>query len=191
MKKIILPVAVIIILILVGFWFLFKDTTSKPIPVIDYTPSTGDNTDSTTPPDPKNATFQFEDGDLTLVNGKNQQSIAPDSSIKQDTTLTDIQATGDINGDGKDDSVVILVQSGGGTGVFFYIAGYVSSPLSYKGTNTIFVGDRISPKSISIKNKIITLNYLDRNLEDPLSTDPTISQTKTYTYLNNSLVEIN
>lgn len=185
MKKISIYIA--IILIFVGFWYLYSNTTSTPIPTTNYE-NTSKNTE-TNLPDPGNATFKFEDGDLTLKSGKNIESIAPDSAIKLETTLTNTQALGDINGDGKDDAVVVLVQSGGGTGVFFYVAAVASSPLSYKGTNAVFVGDRISPQSISIKNGLITLDYFDRTSDEPFDAEPTVRSSKTYVYSDGMLIE--
>jgi hypothetical protein len=187
MKK--TSIYIVVILIFVGFWYLYNNTTSTLIPKTDY--KNAENNTKTSVPDPANATFEFEDGDLTLKSGKNTEPIAPDSAIKLETSLSNTQALGDINDDGKDDSVVVLVQNGGGTGTFFYIAGVVSSPLAYKGTNAVFVGDRISPQSISINNGVITLSYLDRKSDEPFDAEPSVRTTKTYIYSSGEILERN
>lgn len=185
MKKTYIYIAVVLVIIVL--WYLYQNTTSTPVPVFDYTNTDSSNNSEVI--DPKNATFRFEDGDVALKNGKAVQDVAPGSAMKLETILTDTQAMGDINGDSKDDSVIVLVQSGAGTGVFFYLGAYVSGPLAYKGSNVAFVGDRISPQSISIQNGVITLNYLDRNADEPFDAEPTVSKSKTYSYSNETLEE--
>ncbi|MES2216761.1 MAG: hypothetical protein V4481_05730, partial [Patescibacteria group bacterium] len=110
---------------------------------------------------------------------------------KIETDLEDIFGYGDLNNDGKEDTALILVQSGGGSGTFFNLAAYVSGPISYKGTNAVFIGDRVQIESIAIKGKRITLTYLDRKDNEPFAADPTVETTKTYLYssLDNSIEE--
>ncbi len=107
----------------------------------------------------------------------------------EETTILDAKGSGDINNDGKQDAVVLLSQSGAGSGIFIYAAAYVSGPLNYKGSNAVFIGDRISPQSVSISNGIITIHYLDRKPDEPYAADPTIPTTKQLIYQNGELVE--
>ncbi len=178
MKKIFL--VVLVLLIGFGVWYMFKQTS----PVSTYNSNT-----SSSQPDASNATFIFDDETITLKKGSNSISIVPGGEMTQDTTLTDIISYGDINGDKKNDAVVILVQAGGGSGVFVYIALYVSGPLNYKGSNTVFVGDRVEPKSISIDNGVITFKYLDRKPNEPYAAEPTVLTTKQFVYTKGALVE--
>lgn len=185
MKKII--GVIIVVLLGWGFWQLFKSTSNTPIPTQNATttkPST-----AVTRPDPSDATFQFEDGPLIFIKGRNESQIAPGSVAIQETELTKVIGYGDINKDNKEDAAVILIQSGAGSGTFFYIAGYVSNPVTYKGTNAIFLGDRISPQSVSIKGGIITVTYLDRKPDEPFDAEPTIETAKQFVYTNGSLKE--
>lgn len=179
MKK--LFVVILVIIVSIGVWYVLggklNSTTTE-------TPST-----TTSRPDASNATFIFDDGLITLKKGLNEQEIAPNSAVVQETTLTDTTEYGDINGDKKDDAIVVLRQTSGGSGVFIYLAAYVSGPVNYKGTNVIFIGDRIEPKSVSIKNSVITLNYLDRKSNEPFSSKPTISITQQFIYKNGELVK--
>jgi len=140
-------------------------------------------------PDPSNATFQFEDGPITLKKGVATTNVTPGGEITQDTTLTDTVAYGDINNDNKNDTAIILVQEGSGSGVFFYVAAYVSGVVQYKGSNSVFLGDRVSPKSISIDKGVITVTYLDRKPDEPFTNEPTVLTTKHYSYTNGELVE--
>lgn len=133
-------------------------------------------------PDTDSATFTFDEGSVTLSNGKNDEE-------NSETILLDQRAYGDLNGDNKEDSVVLLSQSGGGSGVFIYAAAYVSGPVNYKGTNTFFLGDRISPQSVSISNGIATIKYLDREPDEALAAEPTVPVVKLFIYKNGEFVE--
>ena len=186
MKKI-LPAILILIAIFV-IWFVFKQAsnvsptnnqTMQPLNV------------SLTHPDPSNATFTIDNQPITLSKGTNEEDIIPGGELTQDTNLTNLIAYGDLNGDKKDDAAVVLIQSGSGSGVFIYIAAYVSGLLNYKGSNAIFIGDRIDPKSISISNGVITFNYLDRKPDEPYAADPTVPTSKQFVYSNGTLVEKN
>lgn len=138
-------------------------------------------------PDPSSATFIFDDGSVTLSNGRNDEE--DENGLLAETRLLEDRATGDINADGRADTALLLARSGGASGVFIYIAGYVSGPVSYKGTSAIFVGDRVAPESISIKEGIVTLKYLDRGEDEPFSAEPTVPTTKQFVYKNGEFVE--
>ncbi len=174
MKKFI----ILIVLIAVGFiaYFYTRDTEVK---VETDTPAKT----TSFKPDASNATFTFDDESVKLSNGKNT------SADGEDTTILPEKASGDINADGKEDTVLLISRSGSGSGVFIYAAAYVSGPVNYKGTNTIFLGDRIAPKSVSITNGVITVNYLDRALDEPFAAEPTISTSLELVYKNGELQE--
>jgi hypothetical protein len=181
MKK--LFTIIILILIAVGLWYLFHRTANvAPEPVATHT-----TTSSQTKPDPSNATFTFEDGTVSLTKGKSNDPIEG-SAATVETSLTDVRAYGDINGDGKDDTAALLTQIGGGSGEFTYLVGYVSGTVTYKGTNAVFIGDRIQPKSITIKNGVVTVNYLDRKEDQSFADEPTINTTKQFVFKNGELV---
>ncbi len=181
MKKALL----IIVLVLVGLggWYFFihkPQLVSTPVQVAPVT----------THPDPSNATFTFDDGPIALNKGTATTNVTPNGEITQDTTLTDNVAYGDINNDNKSDAVALLVQSGSGSGVFLYVAAYVSGVVEYKGSNAVFIADRVTPKTISIDQAgIITVTYLDRKPTDPMAAEPTILTTKSYIYRGGQLEE--
>lgn len=139
-------------------------------------------------PNPESATFLFDDGPITLSNGKSSKKDS-ETGLSDEVSLLDEKASGDLNSDGKTDSAVLLARSSGGSGTFIYLAAYVSGPVSYKGSNAVFIGDRISPESVSIQNGIITLHYLDRGENEPMAAEPTVSTTKQFVYANGELVE--
>jgi hypothetical protein len=184
MKKLIALIAVAAL----GYvaFIMYTNATKAPA----ETPSNKISTTSNTAkPDLSNATFLIEDQSITLKKGANEQEVTPGSATMQETSLTKFVNYGDLNGDKKDDGAAVLVQEGGGSGTFFYIVGYVSGTVSHKGTNGVFVGDRISPQSVSIKNGVIILNYLDRKPDEAYDVEPSVSTTRNYVYKNGSLQE--
>jgi hypothetical protein len=118
-----------------------------------------------------------------------EPAVSAFSDIEGEAEVLEKRASGDINNDGKLDTVVLIAESGGGSGVFVYAAAYVSGPVSYKGTNTIFLGDRISPQSVSISSGVATVRYLDRQEDEPFAAEPTISVSKQFVYRNGKFVE--
>lgn len=171
MKKLIILVVILVVAGGLYFWKSKTDTghITQPEPTNNFTP------------DPSSATFTFDDGVVTLSNGRNESD---DSGILEETRLLDEDANGDINADGKLDSVVLLARSGGGSGVFIYAAAYVSGPINYKGTNAVYLGDRISPQSISISSGVATVNFLDRYFDEAFAAEPTVPTYKEFIYKN-------
>ena len=182
MKKIILTL-IIIGLAFGGYYFLKNSKNTKV-----SQPTSSENL--TFKPDPSNATFSIDDETITLSQGKNEKPTSPGSPLLEETILLDKFAYGDLNKDGKNDVALLLEVSGGGSGTFIYIASFVSGLVNYKGSNAIFVGDRINPKSISIKNGVVTLNYLDRKPDEAFAAEPTVLTIKQYIYKNGEFKEI-
>lgn len=139
-------------------------------------------------PDPSGATFSFDGEAVALVDGKGESTDAF-LGLVSTTELLDERAFGDLNGDSKDDVLVLLSQSGGGSGTFVYAAAFVSGPVGYKGSNAVFLGDRIEPTSISLSNGVATVTYLDRKEDEPFTAEPTVKTTKQFVYLGGEFQE--
>jgi hypothetical protein len=131
-----------------------------------------------TAPDAANTTFVVEGKTITLVNGKAEETAAPGSASRNITTLTTFAATGDLDGDGKSDLAVVLTNSTGGSGNFYYLAALLSSgPLPSK---TVLLGDRISVSDVSMKAGRITVSYLTRPDGVPFTATPSVPTSKTF-----------
>ena len=178
MKKLIIA-----ILILVATVLLFTMRGNSPTEIIPRTNIGGSH------PDPSNATFIFNDGEITLSNGKSEQAITPGSVFIEETILLDKLAYGDINIDGKEDTALLLARYGGGSGIFIYVAAFVSGPITYKGSDTVFIGDRIAPQNITISNGIVTVDYLDREAGEAMAATPTIPKSMQFVFSNGKLQE--
>jgi hypothetical protein len=172
----------IVVIIIIGalaalYWF------NKESGTVVKSPDGTQTEQTSTKPDPSNATFVFDEESVTLSNGKSVTDT-------EETNLLDLKAYGDLNGDKKNDTVVLATRYGGGSGLFIYIAGYVSTSSSYRGTNAIFLGDRIIPESVTINSSgFVTVNYLDRSEDEPFSAEPTVSTSKQFVYKSGELME--
>ena len=174
MRKVIV---VIVIIVAVALFYAMRDKSPAEEA---RTPQVNEN--GTFRPDPSNATFIIDDEGITLSAGRNERNIAPGSALVEETVLLDQFAYGDINADGKEDAVFFLARYGGGSGTFIYLAAFVSGPVTYRGSEATFIGDRVSPQSISIDNSTITVKYLDRAADEPLAAEPTVLTTKQFSY---------
>jgi hypothetical protein len=140
-------------------------------------------------PDPSSATFTIDDEAVTLSQGRNEQPLTSSSHLTEETTLLDLFAYGDLNSDDKDDTALFLSRNSAGSGTFFYLAAYLSGPVTYKGSEALFIGDRIIPQSIAISQDRVTIHYLDRKTEESFNTTPSIPVTKHFIYKNGSWQE--
>lgn len=170
--------------ILVVIYFLVRgDSVRKNgVPVL--------NEDGEVRRDPSNATFTVDGEKVTLSGGQVEVKVVSGRASTEKTILLDKFAYADINGDGKEDTLLLLARYGGGSGTFIYLAGFVSGPVTQRGTEAIFIGDRITPQSISVNGQTVTVNYLDRESDEALAAEPTVPTSKQFIYRNGLFQEI-
>ncbi|PSU51387.1 hypothetical protein C9J12_00095 [Photobacterium frigidiphilum] len=126
----------------------------------------------------KNTAYQgFESGAYRRVVLNNGlwvgEPYQPGGAIAPQVMLIDgIKATGDLNGDGEDEAVVLLNYAPGGTGQFLNLAVMSKSgaQVSGKADNiaTIFVGDRVRVRNLQIKNGKIVLGVVQVGPKDSI-----------------------
>jgi len=136
----------------------------------------------------KDSTYIIDGKAVTLRNGVSVSDVSVDSSSETITRFFGNEAIGDLNNDGKDDVAFILTQEGGGSGTFYYGAVALESDKGYIGLNTILLGDRISPQTTEISDGKVTFNYADRNINDPMTTPPSVGVSRYLKVINNELV---
>lgn len=141
--------------------------------------------------DPKNCSYAIDNKNILLKDGHFEQEIVPGSASKEIIDYFGNEAKGDLNGDGKDDAIVILTQDAGGTGIFYYATAALNSDKGCIGTNSILLGDRIAPQSNLIDgNGVVIVNYSDRKPEEPMIAAPSVGVSKYFKVIGNLLVEI-
>jgi hypothetical protein len=143
--------------------------------------------------DPQNATYLIDSKEVTLVNGVSEQEAAPGSATKIVTKYFGNAVDLDLNSDGLKDSGFLLTQDGGGSGTFFYVAAAINNSGTTKGTNAIFLGDRIAPQSTNVDPNNpaqFIANYLERKASDPMSAQPSVAVSRTFKLENGTLVEV-
>ena len=160
MKKIIIILGVLVLLI--GGYFL---ATRDHVSTVGY----------------KDATYTINGQKITLVNGSAETEVAPGSASKLVTKYFGNEVVHDINGDGRDDVVFLLTQSGGGSGTFYYVVGALNTPEGYVGTTGLLLGDRIAPQTTEVgKNlgagNVIVVNYADRNPGESFAVAPSVAK---------------
>jgi hypothetical protein len=101
--------------------------------------------------------------------------------------ITDATAFGDLNGDGVDDAVVVLVENSGGSGNFRYLAAVLNQTGSPENAATQLIGDREQVQSVTIDGANITVKALAHGPDDPMCC-PTQEVTLTYRFDGEELV---
>lgn len=114
-----------------------------------------------------------ESGLVQLTDGKFE-----DAEAGLAVTLADFYAIGDINGDGADDAVVILVAETAGSS-FVSLAGLVADTSGHTPAGVVLLGDRVRVNELSVANGIVTVDYQRlRPTDDPCC--PTQAVTAAY-----------
>lgn len=138
--------------------------------------------------DPANATYSIERATVTLVNGRAEQDVAPGSASKNVATLTDQRVTGDVDGDGKPDTVVIVTYQSGGSGTFHYVAALLSTASSGAAGPSALLGDRIKVNAIRLDGRAIVVELLERSTGQPFTSSPTVPTVKRFEVVQGLLV---
>lgn len=141
----------------------------------------------------KNGTYIIDGQPVNLVDGTAETEAAPGSVSMQVTRYFGYTLDIDLNADGLMDAAFLLQQETGGSGEFYYVAAALQNEGGILGTNAIFLGDRISPQSITADlhdPAQFIVNYADRKPAEPMSAQPSMDVSKVFKYENGSLIEV-
>ena len=145
-------------------------------------------TASVAAPDPSNATFRLETESITLVNGRAERESAPGSAAKVVTMLTSARASGDIDGDGRSDTIVVLSQQSGGSGTFYYVAALLNGATGVTATPGVLLGDRIVVNAVRVESGSVIVDLLDRAPGQPFTASPTVAMVRHFGVDRGSLI---
>jgi hypothetical protein len=140
-------------------------------------------------PDLEYLVEQTSTGKAQLKDGAFEEPAAPDSATKTKIWLGDVQALGDINGDGAKDALVTLVVDLGGSGTFTYLALVLNDGGTPRPLAAVLLGDRIVVKSLAVENGSLVAHLLTRKPNEPMSAEPTVEETRRFLLQGDRLVE--
>jgi hypothetical protein len=157
----------------------FAVTLAKPLPT-PTPPTTGPKL---TRKVLENTTYLLYDMELmtaTLKDGRFEEKYGTGESEKITYTLLNKMGYGDINGDGLEDAVVVLVMDGGGSGKFVYLVVVINDNGQPKQVATSLLGDRVLINSVTIYNQSVTVDMITQG---PGESFPSPSQRITVQYV--------
>lgn len=111
-----------------------------------------------------------------------------DPQGRQSLTVLDMNARGDLDGDGVPDAAVVLVYWGGGSGVFNYLAAVENDHGTPRHVASAELGDRVRIDGISVAGSRVTVNLTVQGEHDPMCC-PTQAATRTFALEGQALVE--
>lgn len=136
--------------------------------------------------DERNATFQIEGNTITLINGKSITDSISGATYRHFGN----SARGDLNGDKIPDIAFLVTGETGGTGLFYYVVIATQTNSGYEALNPIFIGDRIAPQSTQIQSGVLTINYADRNPNEPFTSQPSVGKSARFIVSNDKLIPL-
>ncbi len=121
----------------------------------------------------KNATYKDLAGikdKVGLVNGKWEgRPIAKGSPIRPIVQLLEpVRVTGDMNGDGVEESVVLLNLSTGGTGQLLHVAVVGRRSGRVENLATRMIGDRVQIRDVRIKDENVFIDLVRAGAQDAM-----------------------
>jgi heat shock protein HslJ len=96
--------------------------------------------------------LQVQSGTVTLVDGRweGTPSAAGGSSRPRVDLVTDFRLAADLDGDGRDEAVVLLAESNGGSGVLVDLAVTARDGDAVRNLATVLLGDRVQVRDLRL-----------------------------------------
>lgn len=118
-----------------------------------------------TDPEAGNATYAGlldVDGPIALVDGQWEgEPYAPDGVSRPRVVVAPgFRVIGDLDGDGRDEAVVVLAQSSGGSGTYNYLAALSRADDGVRNVATVALGDRVAIRSARIDGGTLRVSVL-------------------------------
>ena len=150
-------------------------------PLQSVATSTTEATTLTSGSDFKNLTYTINNEQMAFVDGKYVTTINQMSSTFE---ITDKQLLHDINNDIKEDAVILLKRTKGGSDQeVYYIASAIGLNNGYSGTNALYVDTNLKSSLFVYKNGEIVLGYTTKEATSTL-------KEKRFIFTNNTLQQI-
>jgi hypothetical protein len=124
---------------------------------------------------------------VRLRDGKHDELAAPASASHRTTEIWGAPVAADLDGDGDDDTIVIIATEQGGSGTFYFVAVAELDGGGYTGSAGVLLGDRIAPRSVTFTDGVITVEYAERRPGEPMSAAPSVAMSRRFVYRNGVL----
>ncbi len=138
---------------------------------------------------PRNATYLIDGEAYPLNDGQVTVETFPGAASKTVVQLFGEPVSGDLDHDGVADAAVLLVQTTGGSGTFYYVAAALNRGGTLSGTEAVFIGDRIAPLQLAIRYGVLMFDYTDRLPGEVMATVPSLGRSK-YLAVRKNLLEV-
>jgi len=130
--------------------------------------------------DPENCTYRIESRPITLANGVFEEAPVAGSSARITTRIVLAGDKGYLNGDEYPDVPVMLLQTTGGSGSFFFSAAVLGTAHGMRGTNAVWIGDRILPQAIELDGHAVVYHYADRYPWESYAAAPSVARSRSF-----------
>ncbi|BDY05466.1 hypothetical protein [Ferrimonas sp. YFM] len=84
-----------------------------------------------------------------------------------------LAAKGDLDGDGIDEVVDVVVHQPGGSGSFYYLSVNQGQSCGFKPLPAVFLGDRIALDAMEVTGLRLSVTFRDRDVSEPMAAPPT------------------
>ncbi|WP_027716607.1 Gmad2 immunoglobulin-like domain-containing protein [Desulfuromonas sp. TF] len=138
---------------------------------------------------PASATYRIAGRFVSLSGGRAENQVIPGAASRTVTEIFGEPVAGDLDGDGTADAALLLVQQTGGSGSFFHLAAALQKDRKWQGSNAVFLGDRIAPQELSVRNGLIIIRYAEHRPGEPMAAAPTSAVERYFLVENDLLLE--
>jgi heat shock protein HslJ len=124
----------------------------------------------------KEGTYLIAGRAVRLHDGVSTMETAPGAASRIVTRYFGNELRTDLNADGKEDVAFLLTQETDGSGIFFYLAAALSTGNGYIGSEAVFLGDRIAPRTTGRQDELVVVNFATRAPGEPFLAPPGIER---------------
>lgn len=124
----------------------------------------------------EDATYVIAGRQIRLHEGESTVEAAPGAASKIVTRYFGNEMRMDLDADGREDVVFLVTQETGGSGTFFYLVAALNTADGYVGSQALFLGDRIAPRTTERRDGLVVVNYATRAPGEPFSVQPGIGR---------------
>lgn len=130
-------------------------------------------------------------GVARLEGGFFEEQATPGSETKLRISIGQERRFGDLNGDGAEDAVVVLISEPGGTGIFAYLAAVLNDHGRARPTAPVLLEEVLGIKDLAIHGREVWATVLTNAAEDQAETGGASREiTRKFVVLGDRLVEV-